>query len=497
MIVELAVVVAVLFVWLSWFVLSTNYERKGMPPGPFPLPFIGNVHQLGRNPPFSLEHLRKKYGDIYTFSTPVGNFVVVNNGKLARDLLVTRKDDFAGRPKSSFFPMTEIFSTKDISSADYSPSLLFRRKIVKSALRMFGEGTKMTEERVKRDIESFLQRIEETKGEAFSIHDHICALIINMLCERVFSIRYPVNDINIKKLADFGRNILLLARQGAIIQFFPFLRYLSRDFMGTFNDVIEIRDKFFGTHLKNHRQTYENGVIRDITDALLFAHENEKDKHRGVDTGTSNDVMFLILNIIVAGTDTSTTVLTWFMLYMILFRDVQEKLQEEIDRVTPKDSFPNYRDSENYPFFLATICEVMRHSAFVPFLPPHKAIRDTTIAGYHIPKDTAVLVNLWRIHTDPDEWKDSERFKPDRFLDENGRFKGWEARPDFLPFSAGPRVCIGSTMAKQEVFTVAANLLQRFTLEIPKNEPTPSLEGEVNAAIRAPKFEYTVTAKKR
>jgi steroid 17alpha-monooxygenase/17alpha-hydroxyprogesterone aldolase len=495
MIFEITTVVAVLLVLLSWFILSTNYERSGMPPGPYPLPFIGNVHQLGRDPPFTLEYLREKYGDVYTFSTPVGNFVVVNSAKHARDLLVTKKDDFAGRPKASFFPMTEIFMNKDIPSSDYSPSLLFRRKIVKSALRLFGEGTKVTEEKVTRDIQSFLQRIEETNGEAFSIHDHISALIVNMLCERVLSTRYPVNDITIKKLADFGRNILLLGRQGTIFQFFPLLKYFSKDFMRTFKDVIHTRDEFFGGHLKRHRETYEKGTIRDITDALLLAYDNEKDKHRSKDIGTSDDVMFLMLNVIVAGTDTSTTVLTWFMLYMILYKEVQKRIQKEIDKVTASGSSPNWRDAENYPYLLATICEVMRHSAFVPFLPPHKAIRDTTIAGYPIPKGTAVLVNLWRIHTDPNEWKESESFKPERFLDENDKFIGWEARPDFIPFGAGVRICIGTAMAKQEVFTVAAKLLQRFTLEVPLGAPTPSLKGE-SYAIRAPSH-YTLTAKKR
>ncbi|XP_028405602.1 steroid 17-alpha-hydroxylase/17,20 lyase-like [Dendronephthya gigantea] len=495
MIFEITVVVAVLLVWLSWFILSTSYERKGMPPGPYPLPFIGNVHQLGQDPPFTLENLREKYGDVYTFSTPVGNFVVVNSGKLAKDLLVMKKDDFAGRPKASFFPMTEVFMNKDIPSSDYSPSLIFRRKIVKSALRLFGEGTKVTEERVVRDIESFLQRIEETNEQAFSIHDHISALIINMLCERVLSTRYSVDDIIIKKLANFGRNILFLGKQGSIFQFFPFLKYFSRDFMSTFKDVIQTRDEFFGSHLESHRQTYEKGIIRDITDALLLAYDNERDKHHGKDIGTSDDVMFLMLNIILAGTDTSTTVLTWFMLYMIVHRNVQEKIQDEIDNATPKGSSPNWRDSESYPYLLATMCEVMRHSAFVPFLPPHKAIRDTTIAGFRIPKDTAVLVNLWRIHRDPNEWEDSEMFKPERFLDENCKFIGWEARSDFLPFGAGPRICIGIAMAKQEIFTVAGKLLQRFTLHVPENEPIPSLKGEANA-IRCPKH-YTLVAKKR
>ena len=187
MIIEIAT--SLIVIWLLWYVLSTYQERRGMPPGPFPLPFIGNVHQFGSNPPFTMENLRKKYGDLYTVTTPVGTFVVVNSGKIVRDVLVSKKDDFAGRPKASFFPMNEIFANKDIPSSDYSTRLVFRRKIVSSALHLFGEGTKVTEERVTRDIEDFLTRIEETNEKPFSIQEHISALTINMLCERVLSTR--------------------------------------------------------------------------------------------------------------------------------------------------------------------------------------------------------------------------------------------------------------------------------------------------------------------
>ena len=107
MFLELAITLTLL--WLVWFVVVTFVGRRKMPPGPFPLPFVGNAHQVGMNPPFSMETLREKYGDIYTISFPVGTFVVVNSGKLMQEALVSRKDDFAGRPDATFFPLNEIF----------------------------------------------------------------------------------------------------------------------------------------------------------------------------------------------------------------------------------------------------------------------------------------------------------------------------------------------------------------------------------------------------
>ena len=171
--------------------------------------------------------------------------------------------------------------------------------------------------------------------------------------------RYQFGDTTIKKLADFGRNILLLGRQGTVFQFFPFLKYLSPEFTRTFKDVITTRDEFFGLHLDHHRETYKKGVIRDITDALLNAYENEKDKHRDKDIGDSDDVKFLMLNVILAGTDTSTTVLTWFMLYMILYEDVQEKVYREINQMYKQGISPCWRNADSFPYLQATICEVI------------------------------------------------------------------------------------------------------------------------------------------
>ena len=137
----------------------------------------------------------------------------------------------------------------------------------------------------------------------------------------------------------------------------------------------------------------------------------------------------------------------------------------------------------------------MRHSVFVPFLPPHKAIRDSTIEGYHIPKDTTILINLWHVHADPREWQEPDLFNPERVLDDDRKFVGWDSRYDYLPFGAGRRACLGETMAKQEVFTVASKVLQRFCLHVAKGEPRPTLEGEANA-IRCPNY-YTLVAEKR
>lgn len=113
-----------------------------------------------------MEGIRNKYGEIYTLHLPVGTFVVVNSGRLAREALVTRKDDFSGRPSDAAnFPLRDIFHGKDISFTDFGASFLFRRRIISSAFHVFGEGLQEAEERVSKEVGCLLEWLGDSDGK--------------------------------------------------------------------------------------------------------------------------------------------------------------------------------------------------------------------------------------------------------------------------------------------------------------------------------------------
>ncbi|XP_060575797.1 cytochrome P450 2U1-like [Ruditapes philippinarum] len=145
---------------------------------------------------------------------------------------------------------------------------------------------------------------------------------------------------------------------------------------------------------------------------------------------------------------------------MVAFPDIQEKVQEEIDRVVGKDRLPGIDDLPNLSYTEAVLHESMRLSLIVPLGIQHMTLCDTEVGGYKIPKGTAVNINHWALHNDPDEWEEVERFMPERYLDENGKLgpkpKNW------LPFSAGKRVCLGEFVAKPELHLIFASLMQRY-----------------------------------
>ena len=135
MIIEVAT--SLVFVWLSWWIIKTYMERKGMPPGPIPLPVIGNMLQM-RGGMASFEKLRQKYGDIYTVSLPHGTTVVVNSAELGYESLVTRKDDSAGRNAESVYPLHSMFKGQDIMTQEPGKTHTIRRKVFKTSIHAYG-----------------------------------------------------------------------------------------------------------------------------------------------------------------------------------------------------------------------------------------------------------------------------------------------------------------------------------------------------------------------
>ena len=100
--------------------------------------------------------------------------------------------------------------------------------------------------------------------------------------------------------------------------------------------------------------------------------------------------------------------------------------------------------------------------------PGTVTINDITLAGYHFPKGSTIIANNAEIHKDEREWREPHQFRPERFLDEDGKFVGWRKYPAFMPFGLCRREFAGISFAKIMLFTFAAALLQQLKFELPE-----------------------------
>ncbi|XP_046563677.1 cytochrome P450 2J1-like [Haliotis rubra] len=149
---------------------------------------------------------------------------------------------------------------------------------------------------------------------------------------------------------------------------------------------------------------------------------------------------------------------------MALHPDIQKKVHQEVDSVIGPDLNVHVSDRENLPYTDAVIHEVMRLRSVVPIGVAHSTLCDTTVGGYDVPKGTMVIINHDALHFDPDQWEDVNMFKPERFLDSDGKMG---PKPEsWLPFSAGRRVCLGETVAKPEIHLFLAGIMRVFTMSL-------------------------------
>lgn len=164
--------------------------------------------------------------------------------------------------------------------------------------------------------------------------------------------------------------------------------------------------------------------------------------------------------------------LNWFNLYMypyIIFCHVLQTWHTtclDIYIWLTGTRRPSVRDRASLPYIEACLYETLRRASAFSLTIPHSTLCDTQVGGYDIPKETIVFPNMFALHMNPKYWENPEMFDPHRFISNDGNLEtkvdGW------LPFSAGLRTCLGEALAKSEMVTMCAYLLQRFEFRLPE-----------------------------
>ncbi|CAI8618559.1 unnamed protein product [Vicia faba] len=171
-------------------------------------------------------------------------------------------------------------------------------------------------------------------------------------------------------------------------------------------------------------------------------------------------VKFIMLNIFVAGTDTSTYTLEWAMAELMHNPEIMSKVQNELEQVVGKGIPVEETDIAKLPYMQAVIKETFRVHPPVPLLLPRKAETDVEIGDYIIPKDAQVLVNAWVIGRDPSKWENPNAFVPERFFNSEIDFKGHHF--ELIPFGSGRRICPGLPLAIRMLPLMLGSLVNCF-----------------------------------
>ncbi|XP_069483780.1 cytochrome P450 2B1-like [Ambystoma mexicanum] len=495
---------------------------KRRPPGPAPLPFLGNVFSDRDNVEFMI-HMQKKYGDMSTIFLGRTPIILLNSYQVVKEALVQSALEFASRPS---IPVLEwILHGLGILMAPYGPSWKQQRRFALTTLRNFGLGKRSTEARISEEAEFLIRSFQEAAGQPFDPQFKVTNAVSNIICSLVFGNRFDYTNAEFQYLLDLiSKNIRLTGSMSALmVNVCPFLRHFPGPHQQIKNNATQVF-KFIDKAVQEHRQTLDAENPRDYIDAYLL--EMEKQNSNPDSTFSSENLQACIADLFVAGTDTTSTTLRWGLLYMITYPDIQAQCQQEIEQVVGWDRLPAWDDRLKMPYVEATIHEIMRFASITAFGVFRQVTKDTALRGYPLSKagvfytnyaddkqillqlsedykqyavninkiydiiqrwmafiglalndakkelliGTTVMVNYAAIFFDPSMWKDPKHFNPQNFLDEKGRFMKPEC---MIPFGAGQRQCPGEQLVQMELFIFFTSLLQNLDLGVADKEHIP------------------------
>ncbi|KAL0567216.1 hypothetical protein V5O48_014780, partial [Marasmius crinis-equi] len=228
------------------------------------------------------------------------------------------------------------------------------------------------------------------------------------------------DDPAISKINEFNSRVARASVPGMhLVEGFPWMRYFpafickwKRDSQMWYRRDTEFFKALFAgvkdrmKMLSDDRGTFTSYVIRDQE------HYKLSDK----------EISWLSATMYVGGAETSATSMSWFMLAMVAYPEVQERCQEELDTVVGQSRMPRLSDQDNLPYIRATAREVLRWRPADPLGFPHQSTKNDWHGGCYIPKNTIVIPNIWAMNHDKDTFgPDADVFKPERHLGPDGK----------------------------------------------------------------------------
>ncbi|XP_057524114.1 5-OH-xanthotoxin synthase-like [Amaranthus tricolor] len=466
----LALPIFALFLTLVVLFLHLN-PRKNVslhhpPPGPKGFPFIGNLHQFDPSKPHVyFANLAKTYGPILSLRFGHVPIVVVQSAKLAKEILQTQDLNFCSRPLMMGMQKLS-YNGLDIAFAPYGEYFREVKKLSVVYLlssRRVESFAHIRQEEVLRMIQkiSSLSR----SSQIVNLTELLMSFARSNICRTAFGKRYEDDDNLGKRFHKLLNEVEAMFTIVFFGDYFPFLGWLDK-LTGKFSKLDKIfkecdafYEEIINDHLDPNRPKTNEG--EDLVDVLLHI---KKDRSFHL---TKEHIKAVLMNIFVAGTDTSSAMVEWAMTELMQNSNSMKKVQKELRTVAGNKGFLNNADLMELSYFKAVVKETLRLHPAAPLLIVRETIQKSIIEGYDILPKTHVYVNAWAIGRDSNSWKDPEKFFPERFLGTSIDFKGNDFQ--LIPFGGGRRICPGMLLGHTNMELALANLLYSFDWELPSD----------------------------
>ncbi|XP_038690092.1 cytochrome P450 71D11-like [Tripterygium wilfordii] len=433
---------------------------SNLPPGPWKVPFIGNLHQLVlKQPHRALLDLAKKHGPLMHLQFGEVPTFVVSSPEYAKEVMKTHDITFASRPLLNAMKVMTYGHT-DIVFAPYGEYWRQLRKICTLELLSMKRVQSFRPIR-EQEMSNFIEWIGMNAGSSVN------------LTEKLYTSTYAlVSNVAFGRTCDEHEEFISYAEEAMkrgtgfdIVDMFPSLKLLHwiigestrTERLHKRGDMI--LENIINQHIKESKTRKGDDEDEDLVDVLLKFHEE------GDFPLTINNIKSVIQDMFVAGGETSATTVDWAMREMIKNPIVMKKAQAEVRHVFDSRGRVDETGIPELKYLKFILKETLRIHPPLPFLLPRENSERCQINGYEIPAKTKVIVNAWAILRDPEYWTEPERFYPERFINSSVDYKGTSF--EYIPFGAGRRLCPDMTFGLANVELSLSQLLYYFDWNLP------------------------------
>ncbi|OVA17581.1 Cytochrome P450 [Macleaya cordata] len=466
----LAVVLAVFLVFLLLRRRNKRSPVVRLPPSPPKIPIIGHLHLVTDMPHHSFSQLSKKLGPIIYLQLGRVPTLVVSSARLAREIMKTQDHVFASRPQIIAGEYLS-FGCSDITFSPYGAYWRQARKICVTELlspKRVSSFQLIRNEEVNRLIEY----VSKLSGSEIDMSEKFFGLANDVLCRVAFGKRF-IGESN--RLPEILTETQALLAGFSIADFYPGLEWvnsvtgLKRRLLKNLSDLRSVCDEIIGEHLEK-KEKAGGGDISDREDFVDVLLRVQKGGDLEVPI-TDDNLKALVLDMFVAGTDTTSATLEWTLTELSRHQTVMKKAQEEVREAVGIKGKVDFNHLPQLNYMRAVIKEALRLHPPVPLLVPRESMEKCKIDGYDIPAKTRVFINTYDIGRDPQSWVNPLEYNPERFMDGSNSSKEIDVKGhqdfDLLPFGGGRRGCPGYSFALATIEIALARLLYHFDWSLP------------------------------
>ncbi|KAN0030436.1 hypothetical protein ACTA71_006771 [Dictyostelium dimigraforme] len=480
-----------IIIFMITFIIYKNFDTKRKnkyPPGPINLPFIGGLYKLkpGKQH-LSLNELYLKYGKVFSMKFGSYDTVILNepsviieafhlNSTSFMDRIILPSFEVVGKNKNIGFTQTEYW--KKIRG-------ILNVSLTKSKTRLLENLFNQEYFR----FDQFIKKQLKLKNDTMYIRPYLKRLSFNIIYSYLFNETIPYEDELIPNdILDFihASEELLVVLSRMPSDYIKILRPFESH--KKLNEICDRMSTFIKPRVDKKVELLDEENPKCFIDYLILQIRSDPSEMIKIDA-----IQYIVLDLLVGGTDSTSSALEWMILFLSNHESIQEKLFNEICKNTSTTNpiideneslFPKLIDKNNYPFFNACVKETLRRSPPVPLGLPHLCSEDTEIGGYLIPKGTQIISNIYSASNCDKVFTDPYEFNPLRFMENLNNQKQSEQnqqqqqpqqqQPQQQPqvtFSIGPRVCPGKNLSEDELFSFGTKLFKTFKFSRPnKNQ---------------------------